>query len=364
MKILEICPFTSGICGVWSRVSQESSEFSKLGHTVKIFSTNIEKGTNNISSDCEVTNDKIIIKRFKAKSSLASKNVYDFNFDDAFLEYSPDVVITHLLHPHSFKALKLCQKNNIPCYLVTHAPFNVKRKFPLNLATTIYNKFKVKPLLNKFTKIVAITKWEYPYLKKLGVDTLKITYIPNGLPEEFFVEPSELYATTYTRDVLFLGRIAPIKDLETLLYAARILPNIKFTIVGSPEKEYLETLEQIIKGNDMKNVKILPPIYDLKEKINLIDSHDIFVLPSVREAMPQVLLEAMAREKIVITSNTDGGKEIIQDNENGFIFNIGDFASLAKIIQDNIGGVSVQLKAGIDARNYSWKKLIKLYKID
>ena len=46
MKILEICPFSAGICGVWARVKQEAQEFKKLKHEVVIFSSNIEKGTN------------------------------------------------------------------------------------------------------------------------------------------------------------------------------------------------------------------------------------------------------------------------------------------------------------------------------
>ena len=359
MKILEICPFSAGICGVWSRVSQESLEFKKLGYEVQIFSTNIEKGSNNRAPRQDVFNG-ITIKRFNAKPSIASKNVYDFNFDKSFLEYSPDIVITHLLHPHSFKALKLCKENNIPCYLVTYAPFNVKRKFPLNFITSVYNQFKVKPYLNKFTKVIAITKWEYPYLKKLGVNKDKIVYIPNGLPEEFFSE--EINKPVKGNDVLFLGRIAPVKDLETLIYAARILPDINFTIVGGFEEEYLKHLEDIISGNELKNIKILPPIYDLKNKIKLIDSYKVFVLPSNREAMPQVLLEAMARGKLVISSDTDGGKEVIQNNLNGFLFRIRDFTSLARIIQHNINGnVPIQKRAWTDSRKYSWKKLIKCY---
>ncbi len=357
LKILEICPFSAGICGVWARVMQESLEFSKLGHEVCIFSSNIEKGTGNTA--CESENiDDLKINRFKSKSSLASKNVYSFNFAKAFQEYSPDIVITHLLHPHSFKALKLSKKYNIPCYLVTHAPFNVKRRFPLGMITSIYNSIKVKPRINYFEKIIAITKWEIPYLLNLGVKKEKIAYIPNGLPSQFFIQKK----IKPHKDVLFLGRIAPVKNLESLIFAAKHLPQINFSIVGSAEEDYLINLKNIIKTEKIKNIRVFPPIYDLSKKISLIDNHKIFVLPSKREAMPQVLLEAMSRVKIVISSKTDGGKEIIQDRKNGFLFDIGDFQALAEIIAKNIkGNINIQKKASSDAKFYSWEKLIKSY---
>jgi glycosyltransferase involved in cell wall biosynthesis len=361
MKILEICPFSAGICGVWARVKQESLEFSKLGYKVRVFSSDIEKGTGNFACEKEIL-EGLNIRRFRANADFMdkalSRNVTYFNFEKAFLEYSPDIVITHLLHPHSFKALELCKKKNIPCYLVTHAPFNVKRRFPLNLLTGTYNLLNVKPKLNQFTKIIAITRWELPYLAKLGVKRDKIIYIPNGLPEEFFKQKK----SKSKKSVLFLGRIAPVKNLEVLLEAAKFLPNIGFSIVGSAEEEYFEKLKQIIAKENIHNVKVYPPIYDVTNKIKLIDEHSIFALPSLREAMPQVLLEAMSRGKIVISSSTDGGKEVIQDSKTGFIFPIGDSRRLADLIKQNLeGNKKIQKNAEKESKRYQWAKLIKQY---
>ncbi|MFA5258562.1 MAG: glycosyltransferase family 4 protein [Candidatus Pacearchaeota archaeon] len=362
LKIIEICPFSKGICGVWARVISESNEFTRLGNQVTVISSDIIKGTNEKAISQEDI-DNICIKRFKSKGLSISKNVNSFNFESELQNLihknQVDIVITHLLHPHSFNALRICLKNKIPCYLVTHAPFNVKRKFPLNFATSFYNKFKVKPLLNKFTKVIAITKWEYPYLKRLGLKENKIVYIPNGLPEEFFSE--KINHSVKGKDVLFLGRIAPVKNLETFVYTAKLLPHLHFAIVGSFEKEYLDKLDKIIKKNNLKNIRILPPVYNLKQKIKLIDSYKLFVLPSNREAMPQVLLEAMARQKIVISSNTDGGREIIKNQNNGLLFEIGDSGQLADLIKSSLSEKNIQKQAREDSKKYSWRKLIKVY---
>lgn len=358
MKILEITEFSSGICGVWQRVKQESLEFSKLGHEVKIVSSDIEKGTN--KQVCKKDSfEGIQIKRLSSNAdfldfSFLSKNVTYFNPEKEIRSFEPNLVITHLLHPHSIKALKICKKLEIPIYLVPHAPFNVKRKFPLNFLTKVWN-WRNSFRLKDFDKIIAITHWEKPFLKKLGVLDQKIIYIPNGIPEEFFTQKK----VSASKDVLFLGRIAPIKNLEILIEVAKELPSINFSFVGGAEKNYLKKL----KKNAPKNVFFYPPTYELSQKIKLIDEHKILVLPSHREAMPQVLIEAMARGKIVLASNTDGAKEIISPNKNGFIFK--EKKDLKNLIIKNINGEKfISSNAKKDSKKYLWKDLIKKYPLD
>lgn len=374
MRILEITEFSAGICGVWTRVLSESMEFVRRGHDVTVFSSDIEKGTDKRVCGHE-TISNVKIRRFKSTgvfwgmpsfaAKIFSKNPTYFDFKEELIRLKPDIVITHLLHHHSLKAIMLCKQLNIPCMLVTHAPFNVKRRFPLNLATWFFdNVSAVSPLisgnraLRQFDRVIAITKWETPYLLDRGVKKEKIAYIPNGLPEEFFKQKK----SNEKNDVLFLGRIAPIKDIETLIKAVKELPEISFSIVGSAEKQYLERLNCIIKAGSLPNVRIYPPIYDLKRKIRLIDEHNVFVLPSKREAMPQALLEAMARGKICISSKTDGAKELIENGKNGFLFNIGDSSALADLIRKNLqGNRRIESNAVKTAKKYRWKALIKSY---
>lgn len=358
MRIAEICPFSAGICGVWARVYSESREFAKLGHQVRVFSSNVEKGNQNLAK-CEEDMGEISIRRFRSRSSIISKNVNYFDFEEEFNSFKPDIVITHLIHPHSFQALSLSLKLGIPCYLVTHSPFNVRRRFPLNIATQLFHNFN-KARLKKFTKIISITKWEESYLEKLGIEKNKLEYIPNGLPGEFFKQKKIKPAKG--KDVLFLGRIAPVKDIETLICAARLAPNVNFDIVGSPERDYLEKIKKLIARLDVKNVNLLPPVYDLRKKIKLIDEHRMFVLPSKREAMPIALLEAISRGKIAISSKTDGGKEIVIDGKNGFLFEIGNYRELAKLIRDNAkGNKKIEKEAVKTAEKFSWRHLIPKY---
>lgn len=66
LKILELCGFSAGVCGVWTRAKEESMRLSKKGHNVQIFTSNIVKGSDKIA-DANDKVDNVLIKRFPAK---------------------------------------------------------------------------------------------------------------------------------------------------------------------------------------------------------------------------------------------------------------------------------------------------------
>ena len=223
----------------------------------------------------------------------------------------------------------------------------------------IDNLFVSKPSLKRFNRIIAITKWERPYLQELDVGNDKIEYIPNGVPEEFFSAKKG----KEENKILFLGRISPIKDIETLIKAFYLIRDkeIKLEIVGPGEKEYLVKLKELVNKLNIKSRVIFSPaIYDIKSKIAKIDSSKIFVLPSKREAMPQALIEVMAREKIVVASANLGARDIIKDRKNGFLFEIGNENALASLIDKLLGEKNEKVKkeARKSVEQFSWDKII------
>ena len=137
MKILEITAFSSGICGLWSRVSNESELLSQKVHEVFVFSSNIKRGSGKIeiAKNYEEKN-KIKIFRFQTKGSFG-QNTFFWDCTKQALKLKPDIILTHAYRQYySTIALKIAKKLNIPCILVTHAPFLDKklRSRKLNLA--------------------------------------------------------------------------------------------------------------------------------------------------------------------------------------------------------------------------------------
>lgn len=368
MKILEITAFSAGVCGVWTRVKQEALELSKKGHEVFVFSSNITRGCgskNALAKSFEKI-EGVKIYRFQPKGSFG-ENTFFWNFEKMAERIKPDIIITHAYRQYySTIALKVAEKMNIPCILVTHAPFLEKklRNWKLNLAVSLYDNLIGKKILGRYSKILAITKWEYPFLKALNVKKDNVVYIPNGIPDEFFKRIAE--PKNKIKKIIFLGRIAPIKDIETLIRAFSIINahgNAELELIGPVEKSYEPAIKSLIKKLGI-TVKISGPVYDLKKKISALDSADIFVLPSKREAMPQALIEAMARGKLVITSDTDGGKEIVADMKTGLMFRIGDENQLAEKLKFALGAKNkkavarIRKSAAAYVRQFAWKCII------
>ena len=286
-----------------------------------------------------------------------------WDFEKEAILYKPDVIIAHSYrHMHTTKALEIAERIGCKVFLVTHAPFgdDSQRSFLATRFVRFYDRFVGPRTINKFDKIITITKWEVPYLIKIGADRRRIEYIPNGIPEEFFnVKPGK-----EENKILFLGRISPVKDIETLIRAMQRIKNkeIKLEIVGPAEKEYKKELDELINKIGLKRrIEFKPAIYDIKEKIKKIDSAKVFVLPSKREGMPQSLVEAMARGKIVIASDSLGSAELIDDKKNGFLFEMGDSDELAKDIDGALKGGNTQIRKNAmrSVEHFAWNRIIK-----
>jgi len=363
MKILEICLFSSGVDGVFTRVKEESLRLAKKNE-VMIISSNFTKGNNDIAK-AEEKIGKVIVKRFPAKKLGGESYMKFTKIDDmkkTIREFNPDVIIAHCYrHASMDLALEMAKELKVKCFLVTHAPFatDENRSLVAKFYVRYYDSLIGPEKLKGFDKVIAITHWEMPYLNTLGIKEDKIEYIPNGIPEEFFAQRKG----KEDNKILFLGRISPIKDIETLIKAIPLIDNdkIKIEIVGPAESGYLDKLKELINKLGVNNrVVFSQPIYSIKDKIRKIDSCKIFILPSKREGMPQSLIEAMARGKIVIASNNLGSRDLIKSGENGLLFSIGDERDLANKIELGLSsGDKMRDNAIKSVQEFEWNKVIK-----
>lgn len=146
--------------------------------------------------------------------------------------------------------------------------------------------------------------------KKYHIPKSKFALIPNYVDIDTF-RPLSI---AKKRDLVFVGRLAQQKNLKNLLKA---LNGTKYSldIYGNPlEGQHLKALSLEL-GLD---VKFLAPVknYDLP---SIIQQYSIFILPSLYEGMPKVLLEAMACGMPCIGTNVIGTKEVIRDRYNGIL---------------------------------------------
>ena len=167
--------------------------------------------------------------------------------------------------------------------------------------------------------------------------------------------------------IFYVGRISSIKNFETVIKALPLLKdkNVKLELAGPGEEEYFQKLKSLIKKLKLEDRVIFSPaIWDIKEKIKKIDSCKIFIIPSKSEGMPQSLIEALARKRLVIASDNRAAKELIQNKENGFLFPIGNEKALAHIIDrillmNKKEKLKIQNQARESVKQFSWDKIAK-----
>jgi glycosyltransferase involved in cell wall biosynthesis len=128
---------------------------------------------------------------------------------------------------------------------------------------------------------------------------------------------------------LFVGRLVDHKDLPTLIEAmsrlAQSMPSLLLLVAGDgPLREPIEA--RIAARRLGERVRMLGLRRDVGE---LMAAADFIVLPSVREGMSNVLLEAMAGTRPVVASRVGGNPEIVEDGVTGLLFRAGDATALA-----------------------------------
>lgn len=130
----------------------------------------------------------------------------------------------------------------------------------------------------------------------------------------------------FSASFLYVGRLAPEKNLALLVEAFNELPHLKLTIVGSGP------LDNQLKNCAFHNVSFRSHVPN-QEIAEVYQSHDIFVLPSLREPWGLVVDEALYYGLPVIVSTTVGCcSELVQEGSTGFKIDPFDKQSLQKAI--------------------------------
>ena len=177
----------------------------------------------------------------------------------------------------------------------------------------------------KFADAVIVTSQDIKKVLLKNIKSPKIYLIPNGVDTNLFKPHKNLPNKILT--LLYMGRLEKQKNLESLVYATSGIEKVRLIFYGEgSQKSHLQKLAKT-KNVDLH---VKNPI-DYFQVPKVISRADIFILPSIKEGNPKILLEAMSCAKPVIGTNVSGIKELIKDSENG-VLSESDPDSLAKAI--------------------------------
>lgn len=220
-----------------------------------------------------------------------------------YREIRPDIIVSTM--PRLEPMLVVWLTNHIARIQEFHGWYNSVNQLSLSEEKEMQRRMK-------YYHLVALTQREANHIEQLLHH--KCLNIPNAT----FLHPST-YSTCTNKQVLILARFDPQKGIATFLRnwlkVQDMHPDWELNLVGDgPDKE---KLKQEIKKHNLRTVHILP--YTLHPSEQYLAS-SIFLLPSVFEGWPLVIIESMAYGVPVIAYDCPcGPSEIIQSGVDGFV---------------------------------------------
>ena len=225
-----------------------------------------------------------------------------------------------------------------------------------------------KLVLQNADTVIALTKDMKGKIQEICNREIRV--IPNGIDLQEFNSTRrngmqyKRQADTDEKLIIYIGRFRSNKGVNYLIEAMNIIRQknqcVRLLLGGDgPEEENLKYLTRQLKLGC--NIDFLGQIPN-KQVPQYMAAAYVFVLPSLNEGFPNVVLEAMASGLPIIASKVGGLPEIIKEGENGFLVeprNPGQIAEKVLLLLQN-----TELRKIISTNNkekakvYSWESVI------
>lgn len=243
------------------------------------------------------------------------------------------IIYGHWIYPDGFACVLLARIFKVP--VILHA---------LGCDINQYSKFFLRKIqiawsLKNADKIISVSNALKEKMCSLGTFEKKIHVIANGVDSCLFKPMAKqecrklLGLPQNLKIILFIGSLEIVKGAEYLIDA--------FQKVNS-EYGLPVNLVLIGKGPSEKTIREKIAFYKQKSSVTLageinhnkiplwMNAADVFCLPSIREGMPNVILEALSCGKPVVASSVGGIPELVTSSDYGILFPPGDSSILAK----------------------------------
>ncbi len=201
------------------------------------------------------------------------------------------------------------------------------------------------------------------FLKKYKINPKKIKTIPNGISEDFFKK--KLKPKRYAKkQVLFVGRLKPYKNIEIILKVAKKVleeeKDVKFVVVGNGEN--IKKYENISKKLKIRENVIFTGHLPYHKLLNIYAGSDVYLLLSKFDAFGLTALEAMASGIPVIVSRTTGISELVKNCIKVDYWNIREITKeIVNLLKNEKLRISLGKKAQAEAKKFLWNRIAKEY---
>ena len=348
-------------------VREVSRELGRMGVSVDVFTRSQDSSIQRVVPLGERA--RVIHLAAGAEAPMARERVYDHM--DEFVEgieawRIAESIDYDLIHAHYWlsgvAALILKRRWSVPVLQMFHTLGRLKNRVarsPAELEPLVRVEEETR-IVSEADRIVAANVVERAeLLRDYGAHASRIATIPCGVDTDLFTprdraEARQRLGLDDRPVLLWVGRIAPIKGLDTLLdTVARLRAGgraMRLLVVGGDADELRSGHETSLRqriaslglGDSVRFVgpqpqSVLPLYYA---------AADVTVLPSYYESFGMVALEAMACGSPVIASRVGGLVTTVRDGVTGFLVPDGDIEALADRIECLVGDPELRWRLG------------------
>ena len=234
--------------------------------------------------------------------------------------------------------------------------YNFVAKIFANLIETYIEKF-----VENYANATVFTFGGEINKRYLGLSSSTFSIADSRYNSSDIISINDIKEKSYTKlKFLYVGRLAPGKGLVFLIKCLSKINHFEFTLTIVGDGIMKEDLIQLVKKHNLiDKIKFKGYIHFSENLLNEYSSHDIFIMPSFSEGLPQVVFEAMSRGIVVVATNVGGIPDQIQNKVNGFLFEPGEENQLLKILNEivlnKINLIEIRKNALVVAEKYSFQ---------
>ena len=251
-----------------------------------------------------------------------------------YRKYKPDLVIHYTVKPNIYGSLA-AKLLGIPSIgVITGLGYSMMHEGWINFIT----RFLYKSTLHFSRKVIFENRDDKLLFENAGLISADKSIAIKGCGvDTTFFSPNGAVQTEGILTFTFIGRLLYDKGVKEFIEAAQILKKqhqkIQFWLIGEIDREN----PSAVRNDDLVKWVRDPSIHYHGATDNIrkyIGQSDCIVLPSYREGMPRVIMEAMSMERPVITTDTAGCRETVDDRVNGYLVPIKDSTELANAMNE------------------------------
>jgi len=272
--------------------------------------------------------------------------------------FRPDIIYDRYAH-FSFAALWAASKTKLPLILEVNSPYSIQKRMYEKLYFPGLSKFGERKIFEKAPRIIVVSTPLKEIIAGYGVNTEKVTVLPNGTDPSRFnpdLNAAALKQQLGLEGKTIIGFVGILRSWHNIDKLIKVLNEIDLrkhnaAMVFLGDGPSYDELVSYNKANGSEDVIRFPGRIPHQEIQNYIAMFDIAISPHVTPySSPMKILEYMAMEKAILAPDLPNIRDIIRPGQTGILFTADQADSIREKLLELLGDEALRRRLGQAAR--------------